>query len=85
MFWLIFALIYTISFVLHIVLIYLENKKYFYRIGDIIDEIQFYMWCPVLNTISLFLLAIAFGFGYIFELLNIGELWEKFRDIKIKK
>lgn len=85
MFWLIFTAIYIISFVLHIAIIYLDCKEYLYRVGDIIDEIRFFMWCPVVNTIALIMMIIAFALGYLIELLNIEELWEKFRDIKIKK
>ena len=85
MIWLTFTLIYIISFTLHIVRIWYEGKRWIFKVGDIIDEIEFYMWCPVLNTITLILLMISFMLGYLITILKLEELWEKFRDIKIKK
>lgn len=86
MFWLIFALIYIISFAIHIAIIYFERKKYLYIIGDIIDEIVFYMWCPIINTASLIIRMGCFIFVGLIKLTQfICELWEKFRDIKLKK
>ena len=85
MFWLIFTAIYIISFALHIVIIYLECKKYIYTIGDIIDEIEFCTWFPILNTLALVSWVIFFGFRYIFRIKILKNLWENFRNIKIKK
>lgn len=86
MFWLIFTLIYIISFAIHIAIIYFKRKKYLYRIGDIIDEIEFYMWCPVINTASLIIEMGCFIFVCLIKLTQfICGLWERFRDIKIKK
>ena len=70
MFWLIFTLVYLISFVIHIVIMYFECKKYSYGIGDIIDEMEFYMWCPVLNTFTIILLILGFIFGYLITLIT---------------
>ena len=85
MFWLIFALIYIISFAIHIAIIYFERKKRLYIIGDIIDEIEFYMWCPIINTAALIILIVGFIFVNLIKLTKLDELWEKFRNIKIKK
>lgn len=87
MFWLIFTLIYIISFAIYIVIIYLDCKRYLYfiNIGDIIDEIKFFMWCPVVNTIALIIMIIAVVLSYLITLTKLDKLWEKFRDIKIKE
>ena len=37
--WLIFIMIYIVSFLIHIVMIYFENKPRLYKIGDIVDRI----------------------------------------------
>lgn len=84
MFWLIFILIYIISLIIHIVGIWYEHKKYIYKIGDIIDELQFFMWCPVFNTISLIVLIIGFIIYSLITTTKLDELWEKFKDIRIK-
>lgn len=44
MIWLILVLIYLVSFAIHILLVYFEHKRYIYRIGDIIDEIEIFMF-----------------------------------------
>lgn len=87
MFWLIFTLVYLISFAIYIAIIYLDCKRYLYfiNIGNIIDEIRFYMWCPIINTVYLIISAVCFIFDGLIKLTKIEELWRKFRDIKIKK
>lgn len=79
MIWLIFTLIYIISFAIHIVNIWYEYKRHIFKVGDIIDHIQFYMLCPVINT-GVIIILIPF---LIF--VSLEKLWKKFRDIKIKK
>lgn len=66
-----FILIYLISLVTHIVLCYTENKYAIYKVGDLIDLIEFYMWCPIINTLLLMIFV-------------TDILWEKFRNIKLK-
>ena len=80
----ILATIYLLSFALHIVLLYFENKRYIYRVGDIIDEVEFYMWFPVLNTICLLTFSVVFVAIGISDLLRIGKAWNWFRNIKLK-
>lgn len=47
----IFILIYLISFAIHLLLEYRENKWVIYSIGDLVDNIKVYMWFPLLNTL----------------------------------
>lgn len=84
MIWLIVVLIYLVSFAINILLIYLEGKRYIYKVGDIIDKIEFYMWCPLINTLFLIVFVLYYIVYTIFKLLKIDVLWEKFRNIKIK-
>lgn len=84
MIWLIFLLIYLVSFATHILLVYLTGKRLIYTVGDIIDEIDFLMWFPIINTIVLITFGIAFILDKIVHILKLSVLWEKFRNIKLK-
>lgn len=85
MFWLIFTLVYLISFAIYIVDIWYEDRRLIFKVGDVLDRIEFYMWCPIINTAALIILIVGFIFVNLIKLTKLDELWEKFRDIKIKK
>ena len=80
----IFILIYLISFAIHLLMEYRENKRFIHNIGDLIDNIHFYMWFPLLNTLLLIMLVVSVFIMKIWELLKLNILWEKFRNIKLK-
>ena len=80
----IFILIYLMSLVIHLVLCYKENKYAIYKVGDLIDLIEFYMWFPLLNTLMLIIVVIGIFIITLWELLKLDILWEKFRSIKLK-
>ena len=73
-----FILIYLVSLVIHLIILYKENKQDIYYVKDLLDETEFEMWCPILNTVMLivFILFVC--------LMAIEKLWEKFKNIKIK-
>lgn len=79
-----FATIYLLSLAIHLVWLYFENKRHIYTVGDIIDDVEFYMWFPVLNTICLFTFAVMYVVIGISDLLRIDKAWTWFRNIKIK-
>lgn len=79
----IFILIYLISFTIHLLMEYRENKRFIHDIGDLIDNIHFYMWFPLLNTLMLLVVIIGITIMKLWELLKLNILWEKFRNIKI--
>lgn len=79
----IFILIYLISFALHLLIEYRENKRFIYNIGDLIDSIQIYMWVPLINTLMLIFIVVVIFIMTIWELLKLNILWEKFRNIKL--
>ena len=83
--WLIFIMIYIVSFAIHIVMIYFDYKYILYKIGDIVDRIEFFMYCPIINTAFLIIVVIGKIVIKSIELLHLDELWESFRNIKIKK
>lgn len=80
----IFILIYLISFALHLLIEYRENKRFIDNIGDLIDHIQIYMWVPLINTLMLILIVVVIFIMKICELWKLDILWEKFRNIKLK-
>jgi hypothetical protein len=65
-------------------LAYYRNKRVIFTIGDLIDEIEFYMWCPSINTLSVIAIIVTFIAAEIICLLKLPELWERFRNIKLK-
>ena len=80
----VFILIYSVSFVIHIRMCYQENKRHIFNVGDLIDEIEPYMWFPVLNTLVLIIVAITMAIIKLWKLSRLNILWEKFRNIKLK-
>lgn len=84
MFWIIFILIYLCSLAIHIAMTYYANKRIVFTIGDLIDEMEFFMWFPVINTLALMTIGVASIIIGIITLLKLELLWEKFRSIKLK-
>lgn len=84
MIWLTFILIYIITVIAHILLIYLTEKECIYKVGDLIDRIEFFMLCPVANTLALTILLIYLIIYGIIELLKLDIMWENFKNIKLK-
>ncbi len=79
-----FILIYLVSLVIHLVLCYKENKRHIFYVRDLLDEIEFHMWFPILNTFMLIALALLVGIISIWKLSKLEILWEKFRNIKLR-
>ena len=63
---------------------YIEDIRIIFTVGDFIDEIDFYMWCPILNTFMLIAYALCACIVAIWKLTKLSILWEKFRNIKLK-
>ena len=80
----IFILIYLISFAIHLLAEYRENKRSIHDIGDLIDNIHFYMWFPLLNTLMLIIVVVAIFIMKLWKLLKLDILWQKFRNIKLR-
>lgn len=80
----IFILIYLVSLVIHLVICYKENKRHIYYVGDLLDEIDFYMWFPILNTLLILVVIIGIAIMKLWEVSKLKVLWEKFRNIKLK-
>ena len=80
----IFILIYLISFAIHLILEYRENKRFIHDVGDLIDNIHFYMWFPLLNTLMLIVVVVGIFIMILWKLLKLDILWEKLRNIKLR-
>ena len=79
-----FILIYLVSLVIHLVLCYKENKRHIFYMRDLLEEIEFHMWFPVLNTFVLIAVALLVGIISIWKVSKLDILWEKFRNIKLR-
>lgn len=79
-----FILIYLISFAIHLLIEYRENKRFIHDVGDLIDNIHFYMWAPGLNTFMLIIVAVGIFIMKLWELLKLDVLWQKFRNIRLR-
>lgn len=51
---------------------------------DLLEEIEFHMWFPVLNTFMLIAFALLVGIISIWKVSKLDILWEKFRNIKLR-
>lgn len=80
----IFILIYLMSVVIYLIVCYRENKNAIFKVGDLLDNTEFFMWFPLMNTVTLIILGIIIMITKITNLLKLSVWWEKFRNIKIK-
>ena len=78
------AAIYILSFIAHIIFLWVEKGNNFHRIGDVIDSIEFYMWFPILNTLLLILIVIVIIVHGLYKLLRLDVAWNWFMNIKLK-
>lgn len=76
-------LIWLISTIIWIIGIYIKEKRWLYNVGDLIDNTEFFMWFPIINTVTLIIIILILSFCKILELLKLDVLWEKFRNIKL--
>lgn len=77
-------LIYLVSLVIHIIMCYKENKRHIFYVRDLLDEIEFYIWFPGLNTFILIVVVVAIFIMKLWKLLKLDILWEKFRNIRLR-
>lgn len=81
---LMFILVYLVSFAIHLIACYRENKYCIYTVGDLIDRIEIYMWFPILNTLAVIGLLLLLFVIKVYRIFKLGVLWEKFRNINLK-
>lgn len=77
-------LIWLITTTIWVIWIYNDEKRWLCNIGDLIDNTEFFMWFPIINTVTLIGFILILSFCKILRLLKLDVLWEKFRNIKLK-
>ncbi len=78
-------LIWLISTIIWIIWVYNDEKRWLYNVGDLIDKTEFFMWFPIINTMTLIgFILVLFFYKILVVLLKLDVLWEKFRNIKLK-
>jgi hypothetical protein len=77
-------IVYLISFAIHLLMEYKENKSFIHNVGDLIDNIHFYMWFPLLNTLMLIVVVVGIFIMKIWKLFKLDILWQKFRNIRLR-
>jgi hypothetical protein len=82
---LVFILIYFVSFTIHLIWRYQYIKHFINNVGDLLDEIEPYMWIPIINTLVLLIIVVGIVIVKLWELSKLDVLWKKFRNIKLKK
>jgi hypothetical protein len=80
----IFILVYLISVAICLITCYYDNKNYIHDIGDLLDQTEFFMWIPVINTALVIIFLFGLGTVKLWELSKLNILWEKFRNIRLK-
>lgn len=63
---------------------YKENKRHIFYVRDLLDEIDFYMWCPVLNTLLLIVIVVGIFIMKLWKVSKLNVLWQKFRNIRLR-
>ena len=79
-----FILIYLVSLIIHLIFCYKDNKRHIFYMRDFLDEIEFYMWCPIVNTILIIAVIIGAAIAKLYKVSKLDILWEKFKNIKLK-
>ena len=79
-----FILIYLISVAVCLITCYYDNKNYIHDVGDLLDQTEGFMWCPLLNTLLIIIFCLCLGVVKLWELSKLSALWKKFRSIKLR-
>lgn len=74
----------TLTFVWFLTLSDLREEKGKATVGDVLTDIPFVMYVPIINTITLIIVCIAF---LIWDVFGVGalckKLWDKVKDIEL--
>ena len=80
----IFILIYVISIILTWLIIYIEEKDNLNTFGDILDNTEFFVYIPILNSFIFIIYIILLILYKLSLVLKLSDLWNKIRNIKLK-
>lgn len=80
--------VYILTVLLWFLLIAYEYRKFCFTVGDVIEQMYYEHFFPVLNTFLLiaFIICIVFSTigDFIWNNLKFNKIWEKFINIKLK-
>ena len=79
-----FILIYVISIILTWLIIYIEEKDNLNTFGDILDNTEFFVYIPILNSFIFIIYIILLILYKLSLVLKLSDLWNKIRNIKLK-
>ena len=80
----IFILSYIITIILTWLIIYIEEKDNLNTFGDILDNTEFFVYIPILNSFIFIIYIILLILYKLFLVLKLSDLWNKIRNIKLK-
>ena len=80
----IFILIYLISVAILLITCYYINRYTIHNVGDLLDETEGFMYCPLLNTVLIIIYYLCLGSVKLWKLSKLNILWKKFRSIKLR-
>ena len=80
----IFILSYIITIILTWLIIYIEEKDNLNTFGDILDNTEFFVYIPILNSFIFIIYIILLILYKLSLVLKLSDLWNKIRNIKLK-
>lgn len=83
----VFIIVYLVSFIILLISHYGENKHQIVYVKDLMKSIrhEVYIWFPIFNTLALIGIVVLSVAWILWKLFKLDILWEKFRNIKLKK
>lgn len=81
-----FSILLVVIYIITIIVyMYLTYKEYHYvsTIGGLLDRTESWMFIPLVNTVTLLILALCICIYLILKYTGIIKLWNKIRNIKI--
>ena len=84
-----FIAVYVLTVVLWFLVYAYDLRNRCYTIGDVFDNMEGFLFVPILNTIIGIGFCLCFILGsigiFIWKKLKLNKLWEKVRNIEIKR
>ena len=80
--------VYGLTVFLWFIIYAYDSKNRCHTIGDVLNEMEWFLFTPILNiiiSIGFIILFIIYGIGkFIWNNLKFNKIWGKFINIKIK-
>jgi hypothetical protein len=79
----VFVVIYIITVIINMYITHRECEPRVFTLGELIDNMEGWMFIPVVNTTALIILALCVCIYLIINYTGIIKLWNKIRNIKL--